>query len=322
MSGDFRGASKLEIRGAFCLDDQASLLTMNKNESLIMKISDPHASITPGDGGPPGAIPWYWSAFQEEYLDLYVHRNLTEAARLVELLADVLKLRPHHRVMDLCCGPGRHLVFLARMVREVIGIDLSYVLLRRARTHWLSTLEAHNASLATPDKRKAMFVKATMSRLPLAEGTCDRIVNLFTSFGYYHDDAKNQHVLDEIARVLRSPSEKRKGGMFAIDHINQPSLLANLEPETVREIRGRRVVEERSWNAEEGRVEKRVISQDSNGETRQWHESVRVYTPEELEAMLNKAGMRVVKRFGDYDGGALTAQSPRLILIARKREAA
>lgn len=286
-----------------------------------MKISDPHASITPGDGGPPGATPWYWNAFQEEYLDLYVHRNLTEAARLSELLAEVMKLRPHHRVLDLCCGPGRHLVFLGRMVREVIGIDLSYVLLKRASMHWLSTLEAHNASLGTPDRRKALFVKATMSRLPLASGSCDRVVNLFTSFGYYHDDAKNQHVLDEIARVLRFPSEKRRGGMFAIDHINKPWLLANLEPHSEKEIRGRKVVEERTWNAEESRIEKQVTCYNVAGVAREWHESVRVYTQEELEGMLSAAGLRVVKRMGDYDGGKLTDKSPRQILIARKREA-
>ena len=286
-----------------------------------MRISDPHASILPGDGGPAGSIPWYWSAFQEEYLDLYVHRNLTEAARLVELLADVLRLRPHHRVMDLCCGPGRHLVFLARMVREVIGIDLSYVLLRRARAHWLSTMEAHNATLATPDRRKALFVKATMSRLPLRDGSCDRIVNLFTSFGYYHEETKNQHVLDEISRVLRPPAGERPGGMFAIDHINRPALVANLEPRSERSVRGMRVVEERNWNEALARIEKRVVSHNPRGEIKQWHESVRVYTQEELEGRLAAAGLHVVKRFGDYDGGKLTAESPRMILIARKRDA-
>jgi hypothetical protein len=44
---------------------------------------------------------------------------------------------------------------------------------------------------------------------------------------------------------------------------------------------------------------------------------VRLYGAEELAALLTDAGLRIVARFGDYDGGPLGADAPRVILVGR-----
>jgi 2-polyprenyl-3-methyl-5-hydroxy-6-metoxy-1,4-benzoquinol methylase len=54
-----------------------------------------------------------------------------------EEVAQVLQLAPleRGRVLDLCRGPGRHVVPLARRGLAVTGVDRSLVLLARAREH-------------------------------------------------------------------------------------------------------------------------------------------------------------------------------------------
>ncbi|HOE95907.1 MAG TPA: class I SAM-dependent methyltransferase [Candidatus Sumerlaeota bacterium] len=262
----------------------------------------------------PHSRPWFEVAFQEAYLELYRHRDLQEARRAVEFLGEALALRPEHRLLDLCCGPGRHLLFLARHVRRAFGLDLSRVLLGRAGEHWAALHAANPRALPAA---RPMLMQGDMRRLPVADGAVDRVVNLFTSFGYFEDDAENQGVLDEVGRVL----SRRRGaeGWFAIDHINRERLLASLRPRSERSLPGgRRVIESRHWDAATRRVVKDVVCVDASGEEHAWRESVRVYSPTTLERMLAAARLEPVARHGDYDGSAWHEAAPRMILIARR----
>jgi hypothetical protein len=45
---------------------------------------------------------------------------------------------------------------------------------------------------------------------------------------------------------------------------------------------------------------------------------VRLYNPSEMRDLLKKAGMNLVKIFGDWNSLPLTDQSSRMVLIARK----
>lgn len=261
---------------------------------------------------------WFRRAFDDQYADLYAHRNLIEAARAVRLLHRALKLRAEMSVLDLCCGPGRHLHFLGRGVRKAVGLDLSAALLRRAALHWRADDTENELSIApSPSRRRAMLVRGDMRRLPLADGSFDRVVNLFTSYGYFMDDGDNQFVLEEIARVLRPG--KANPGMLAIDHINREALLASLVPFSERLLPGkRRLIERRRWDHASQRIIKDIELVETDGAMRRWHESVRVYEPEEVDAMLRAAGLEPISRFGDYDGSAWTATKPRLLIIAAK----
>ncbi|MEN6626831.1 MAG: class I SAM-dependent methyltransferase [Candidatus Sumerlaeia bacterium] len=258
---------------------------------------------------------WFRRAFDDQYADLYAHRNLIEAARAVRLLHRALELAPEMSVLDLCCGPGRHLHFLGRGVKRAVGLDLSPTLLRRAALHWRADDDdSESGAGPSPSRRRALLVRADMRRLPLADGSFDRVINLFTSYGYFLNEADNQHVLEEIARVLRG------GGKLALDHMNRDALLAGLVPASERLLPGmRRLVERRRWNAQTQRVVKDIELHEPGGGVRSWHESVRVYKPDELESMLREAGLEPFGRFGDYDGSAWTPESPRLMIIAAKR---
>jgi SAM-dependent methyltransferase len=267
------------------------------------------------------SLPWYRQAFQADYLDLYLHRDLAEAARAVRFLARALSLTREQRLLDLCCGPGRHLVFLGACVRQAVGLDLSRALLTRAAEHWkecgMPNAECGINEELSPHSAFRIphsLAQADMRRIPFATAAFDRVVNLFTSFGYFEREDDNAGVLREIARVLRP------GGLLALDHINREAMLAHLKPQTERVLPdGRHLVEKRRFDEAARRVVKDVICTEPGGGVKAWNESVRVYEPQELEAMLAAAALEPVARYGDYDGGPWRADAPRLILVARRK---
>ncbi|HEX3213864.1 MAG TPA: class I SAM-dependent methyltransferase, partial [Actinomycetota bacterium] len=99
-----------------------------------------------------------------------------------------LGLAPGARLLDLCCGPGRHAVPLAQLGYRVTGLDLSRPLLARAA--------------AAAAGQRVGLVAADMRRLPFADGSFDAVLNLFNAFGYLEDEAQDELVLAEVARVL------------------------------------------------------------------------------------------------------------------------
>lgn len=257
----------------------------------------------------PHDSPWWRKAFGAGYLDLYAHRDEADAARAVAFLRARLDLTPSARLLDLCCGPGRHLRQIAPLVGWAIGLDLSRHLLDQA-----AEACARDIALARPDPAPRLgLVEADMRRLPFADATMDVVINLFTSFGYFDADAENAGVIHEIARALRP------GGWFALDHINRPHLESALTRNSVRDLAtGARVSESRRFDAVARRIRKDVSWRDPDGSVTHWSESVRIYEPDELTRVLTDAGFAPPQIFGDYDAAPLTAASPRMILVARR----
>ena len=82
--------------------------------------------------------PWYVELFRRDYYRGYAPRmDPALTARQVEFIVQALELehgtRPDGRILDLCCGPGRHAVPLAQRGFSVTGLDLSAYHLRLAR---------------------------------------------------------------------------------------------------------------------------------------------------------------------------------------------
>lgn len=246
---------------------------------------------------PPADAPeteWFERWFGEEYLELYPHRDQEEARRAVELvLAEIDGSAADEATLDLGCGAGRHLGALRAFGVRAFGLDLSFPLLQRARA------------------RDLPVVRADMRELPFRSGSLALVTSFFTSFGYFRDPADDERVLAEVRRVLQP------GGAFAFDYLNAARTRAELRPRDERQVGERRVVQTRRL-AEGGRVVVKRISITSPGEeARVFWEWVRLYSPEEFVSLLGKHRLRAVKRFGDYGGAPLAADSPRVVLIGR-----
>ena len=159
---------------------------------------------------------WYETFFDEHYLKEYA-RGLTpeRAQREVDFINSTLSLPQiapsatgSARILDLCCGHGRHTIELAAAGYSMVGQDLSVAFLGLAK------------GAAAARDLQIQFVHADMREIPF-EGEFDAIINMFSAFGYFDDDAENQKVLDGVARALKpgvssSSISSTPRGLFAI----------------------------------------------------------------------------------------------------------
>ena len=239
--------------------------------------------------------PWYEAAFGRNYLELYPHRDLAAARAEVEgLIARGVR----GRTLDLGCGPGRHALALRERGIDVVGLDRSAELLDVARSL--------GASGGARGALSGRLVRGDFRFVPFAAGAFDAVLMLFSSFGYFGDD-DNARVLAGAARVLAP------GGVLVLDLMNPDRVRATLVPESRVEREGR-VFEERRYLVERGRrVQKDVCVIEPDGTQRAWREDVRLYGPAELEELLARAGLELLRLEGDFDGRAHSPSTPRLI---------
>lgn len=174
-------------------------------------------------------------------------------------------------LLDLCCGSGRHAIPLARRGYDVVGVDHDAQAIARARGR------ARNAAFRVHDMRDLASLGQRF----------DAVVNLWHSFGYF-DDATNDAIVREVARILR-PGGRALFDVYNRDHMERlpPSergTRAGVEFETTRRWDGRRL-----------RV---TIDYDRGGRDEiEW----RLYTPDELERMCTSAGFEPLVRCAWFD---------------------
>jgi SAM-dependent methyltransferase len=236
---------------------------------------------------------WFEDWFGEEYLALYEHRDHHEAREVVALIAERMADAADAPVLDLACGAGRHQRTLCDRGWWTVGLDLSPSLLRSARA----------------EDRTAPLVRADMRELPFADESFVLVVNLFTSFGYFRDDAQHLRVLTQVARVVQ------KGGWFVLDYLHADQVRLSLVPRDERSVGSVTVEQEREISAD-GRFVRKMITIGELGRT--FVERVRLFEPAELVALCTEAGFTVDSVVGDYDGSPLRPDSPRVILVARR----
>jgi ubiquinone/menaquinone biosynthesis C-methylase UbiE len=107
----------------------------------------------------------------------------------VVAFAEALESRRARRVLDLGCGTGRHVVYLAQRGFQVCGTDISETGLAATR-QWLAAehLAAH-------------LHLADMTALPYPEARFDAVISIYV---IYHNTLGNiQRTVAEIGRVLR-----------------------------------------------------------------------------------------------------------------------
>lgn len=240
--------------------------------------------------------PWYAEAFRSDYRRVYAHRDLSSArAEAGFLLARGLS----GRVLDLCCGFGRHTLALRELGLNVLGLDLSMELLREART------------LENPRQLELRLVRADATALPFQRSSFDGVVNLFSSFGYF-GELGDARMLSEIARVLRP------GGLAILDLMNPAFVRANLQSESAREGQDFLIRETRALADGGKRVTKEVELRLAEGGIRRWREDVRLYEVAEMRSLLGGRGLTVESVQGDFEGQPFTAESTRLLICVRR----
>ena len=241
---------------------------------------------------------WFEDWFNsKEYLDVYQHRNESDAKLLFELIIKNIEISAKGKVLDLACGPGRHSILFARKGFDVTGIDLSDNLLRVAE------------SSARKEKLDIQFIKSDIRKVELTD-KFDLVVNLFTSFGFFETDEDNFSIFRTASDLLK-PS-----GYFVFDFLNSTFLKNNLISESSEDKHHEKIIQKR--RIEGNRVIKDIIIQH-NGMIKTFYESVKLYRCGELHKAIIENGLAIKKTFGDFTGSDFNeATSPRIIIIAQK----
>jgi SAM-dependent methyltransferase len=243
---------------------------------------------------------WYEGFFGEDYLAV-APRDPERTAREVDFVFEHLGLEPQARVLDLACGHGRHAVELARRGIHVTGLDLSEPSLAQAR-------EAAAAAGVELE-----LVHGDMRDLPW-EGEFDAVLNLFTAFGYFAEQADDERVLVQVERALRP------GGSFLLDVVSLYVLARDFRPRHWEELEdGRTMLHARDYDQLTGRSAVTWTFVDPGGERSELRHSLRIYTLPELGGMLERAGLPIAATWGGFDGEPYGFETRRLIVHARRR---
>src|SRR5438045_1791026 len=108
-----------------------------------------------------------------------------EVDRLLQLLA----LRSGDRVLDVCCGWGRHTLELSRRGYRVTGVDRVRPYLAAAR----SQAEAEGLTI--------QLLEQDVRELDVSE--CDGAINMYTSFGYFEDPRDDLRLACNARKALK-----------------------------------------------------------------------------------------------------------------------
>ena len=158
---------------------------------------------------------WFRSWFSDKnYLEVYKHRNEQDARDLANLIQRSIAIRSGDKILDVCCGAGRHSIEFALRGYDVTGFDLSEFLISQAKK---------TASSLNDKNLKIRFLIRDMAKFNF-HGKFDSAFNLFTSFAYFENDEDNFKVIKNVSDSIK------KGGYFVFDFINEKNLRKTLVP--------------------------------------------------------------------------------------------
>jgi SAM-dependent methyltransferase len=252
--------------------------------------------------GSVGGDPKPWYEDDELWITLYpfmfpaggFSAATEEAGKIVELSGC-----SRGTVLDLCCGPGRHAIPLAKRGFRVCGVDRTAFLLNKAREY------------AAQEGAEIEWVTADMREFRRPEAF-DLAISMFTSFGYFDDPTENLGALQNVFASLRP------GGVFLVEVMGKEVLARIFQPTSSRELPGEGILVQRrspidDWN----RMDNEWILV-REGEARSFRIRHWIYSGQELRELLLTAGFAAVDLFGDLDGAAYGPSAARLIARARK----
>ncbi len=201
-------------------------------------------------------------------------------------------------LLDLPCGPGRHSLPMARVGHRVVAVDRTPAYLKELRAR------------AADDELKIDVVEADMREF-VRPASFDLILNLYHSFGYFEDVEDDRRVLRNFATSLRP------GGALLMDLIGREIMTRDFEPLRQRELPDGTVVREEAMLSDDGRWLYSTWLFTTDGETREFDMSHRLYGGDELRAELRLAGFDEVALHGGLDGRPWSPEAIRLVAVAR-----
>jgi D-alanine-D-alanine ligase len=220
---------------------------------------------------------WWQGLFNSIYLktdgDVVCDQNLTRSE--VDVIAERLHLSPEDRILDLCCGHGRHSLELARRgFRHVTGLDQSAFLISRARRD------------GRFEKLPVRFLHHDARELPFPPGSFDVAIVMGNSLGYSESMDEDEGILRGLARALRT------GGRVLLDIADGEYLRNSFEPRSWEWIDDEMLVcRERELSGDGLRlISREIVCHANKGVIADQFYAERLYTRRDLIGLLHAAG--------------------------------
>lgn len=228
---------------------------------------------------------WWRSLFNSVYLktDADVVENDLNTVRDIDFIVKVLGLQPNDRILDLCCGQGRHSIELARRgFRYVTGVDRSRYLIRLARKR------------AQAMKLQVTFHEGDARRFRLPPDSFHVVTVLGNSFGYFDREEDDVQVLEAIKRVLKS------NGSLVLDLADGDWIREHFEPRSWEWIDEEHFVcRERSLTSDKARlVSREVVVHAERGVLADQFYAERLYSRDHITELLKRTGFDSIRHHG------------------------
>ncbi|MCS6820325.1 MAG: class I SAM-dependent methyltransferase [Microscillaceae bacterium] len=238
---------------------------------------------------------WFRDWFNSPYYHiLYQNRNEQEAELFIRNLIQRLHFQPEYKILDLACGKGRHAIMLNKCGFDVTGLDLA----------------PENIAFAKQYENERLHFAIADMRQVYRENYFDIVLNLFTSFGYFDQEADHLKSLQAIYLMLKA------NGKLILDFMNVSKVLNTLKAYEIKIING---IHFHIYK----KIEQGYIIKDIQFEHQEqeffFQEKVRLIDYHAFLEYFKAVGFQVLHTWGSYHLDNFHAQtSDRLIWVVQK----
>ena len=251
---------------------------------------------------------WYEELF-ENYGIKYDDENFTQGTfGECDFIEKEIEYNKETKILDIGCGTGRHSIELSKRGYDLVGIDLSESLLKRAKE---KTIEQNlQIVFQKHDARNLPFLRQFDLVIMLCEG----------AFPLMETDEMNFQILQNAANALKPKGKlifTTLNGLFPLFHSVKDFLASSTET-------GNATYDNNSFDLMTFRDYSTTYVEDDFGNKKELQCSERYYVPSEITWLLKTLNFTTVDIFGAKLGAfsrtdKLSTEDYEMLIIAEKR---
>ncbi|MED2974241.1 class I SAM-dependent methyltransferase [Fictibacillus sp. B-59209] len=244
---------------------------------------------------------WYKTYFGKDYWELveYSCSTIEVTEQELDFLRPLFDKHNVKKVLDLCCGVGRHSNRLAEENFLVTAVDINDETLKLA--------EKEN-----PQFNKVNYKLDDIRTVDLKTEEYNAALLMQTSFGYF----SNSENIDLIKKINSLLAEE---GLLIIDIPNRDGMIKNFSDNGWTKINDKYYLVSHQYDYLDNRRITTMKVLDSQGEN-SYYNSIQMYSLAEIKFLLESNGFKVISLFGDFSKEHLRFDNNyrRLQVVAQK----
>lgn len=244
-----------------------------------------------------------------EYFDAHNVNESTESKNA--FIEKLLKAQNVKTVLDMTCGTGSQVFYLAKRGYAVIGSDFSPALLEQARK-----------KAATEEALELTFIDGDMRNLKA--GQFDAVITIFNAIGHLTKPDFEKSLQNIHANL-------KEGGVYVFDIFNLQAItddiIADFAMDIENIVNGAKIrdVQHSEIDRENGLLTSHdhytILKNGCEPEIYSNSFSLQIYTARQLQAMLERNGFEIVHQYDIEGNNFIADKSLTILTVARKKAA-